>query len=96
MDPNFLQNPDAVDIWIQHFDSTRGIPICIVDLPPVQSSSISLWRRLLLGEGDGFGPNAVRYTSTRQSIDLITHLDMESKYYKEEKLAATDDESTIP
>ena len=37
--------------WIQHFDGTRGCHICIVDMPPVQTSEVALWRRLLLGEG---------------------------------------------
>ena len=40
-------------MWIQHFDGTRGCNICIIDLPPAQWSGIALWRRLLLGEGDG-------------------------------------------
>lgn len=53
LEPEFLQRPDAFDIWLQHFDGTRGCNICIVDLPPAKWSGIALWRRLLLGEGDG-------------------------------------------
>lgn len=54
LEPNFLDYPEAFRAWLQHFDGTRGVPICIIDTPPVQSSgSIKLWRRLLLGEGDG-------------------------------------------
>lgn len=52
LDPEFLNNPDAFDVWVQHFDGTRGCNICIVDLPPAQWTGIALWRRLLLGEGD--------------------------------------------
>ena len=42
------------DRWIQHFDGTKGCHICIVDMPPVQTSEVALWRRLLLGEGELF------------------------------------------
>ena len=53
LEPNFLEYPDAFRAWLQHFDATRGVPICIIDMPPVQHSGMQLWRRLLLGEGDG-------------------------------------------
>ena len=53
LEPNFLDFPDAFRAWLQHFDATRGVHICIIDMPPVQQSGIQLWRRLLLGEGDG-------------------------------------------
>lgn len=53
LEPEFLDNPDAFDVWVQHFDGTRGCNICIIDLPPPQWTGIALWRRLLLGEGDG-------------------------------------------
>ena len=45
----------AFDAWLQHFDSTKGcFNICILDMPVINYStnSFSLWRRLLLGEGD--------------------------------------------
>jgi hypothetical protein len=57
LEPTFLDQPQAFDVWIQHFDGTRGINICIVDLPPTQWTGIALWRRLLLGEGDGQSQN---------------------------------------
>jgi hypothetical protein len=53
LEPEFLQRPDAFNIWLQHFDGTRGCNICIIDLPPAKWSGVALWRRLLLGEGDG-------------------------------------------
>jgi hypothetical protein len=53
LEPEFLNRPEAFEVWIQHFDGTRGCNICIVDLPPPgQWNGIALWRRLLLGEGD--------------------------------------------
>lgn len=53
LEPEFLNQPDAFEVWIQHFDGTRGCNICILDLPPAQFTGVALWRRLLLGEGDG-------------------------------------------
>eukprot|EP01040_Poterioochromonas_malhamensis_P000694 gene694-742_t len=53
LEPEFLNRPEAFEVWLQHFDGTRGCNICIVDLPPPQWTGLNLWRRLLLGEGDG-------------------------------------------
>ncbi len=53
-EPEFVDQPDALDVWIQHFDSAKGENICIIDLPPGQASGVSLLRRLILGEGDGY------------------------------------------
>lgn len=64
LEPEFLQRPDAFDIWLQHFDGTRGCNICIIDLPPAKWSGVALWRRLLLGEGDGTAPSASSGRST--------------------------------
>ena len=36
LEPEFLNRPDAFDIWIQHFDCTKGCNITIIDLPPAQ------------------------------------------------------------
>lgn len=52
IEPDFLEKPDAFDIWLQHFDGLKGCNICIIDLPPTNWSGVTLWRRLLLGEGD--------------------------------------------
>jgi hypothetical protein len=52
LEPDFLNRPDAFEIWMQHFDGTRGCNIVIVDLPPSQWQGVALWRRLLLGDGD--------------------------------------------
>ena len=43
---------------MQHFDGTRGCNICIVDMPPARWTGFALWRRLLLGEGDGQSSNS--------------------------------------
>lgn len=53
LEPEFLNRPEAFDVWLQHFDGTRGCQIVLVDLPPANWAGIALWRRLLLGEGDG-------------------------------------------
>ena len=63
MDPEFLSNIDGLAKWIQHFDGTRGCHICIVDMPAVKTSEVALWRRLLLGEGDGFAPRSIKYSA---------------------------------
>eukprot|EP01038_Epipyxis_sp_PR26KG_P010762 gene10762-14453_t len=54
LEPQFLNKPEAFNIWLQHFDGTKGCNICIIDIPPPpQWTGMALWRRLLLGEGDG-------------------------------------------
>lgn len=53
LEPEFLNRPEAFNIWLQHFDGTRGCNICIIDLPPANWSGMALWRRILLGDGDG-------------------------------------------
>jgi hypothetical protein len=53
LEPEFLNRPEAFEVWLQHFDGTRGCNICIIDLPPPQWTGVNLLRRLLLGEGDG-------------------------------------------
>lgn len=39
---------------MDHFDRMRGCHICLLDMPPLPMTGMRLWRRLLLGEGDGF------------------------------------------
>jgi hypothetical protein len=51
MEPLFLDRPDALRVWLEHFEGTRGCHICIVDMPPAMLPGVALWRRLLLGEG---------------------------------------------
>jgi hypothetical protein len=103
MDPEFLDQPDALSKWIQHFDGTRGCNICIIDLPPSKASSLSLWRRLLLGEGDGFASNnslvryGVQWVSNQQkkASDVKTIRDFESRFCKDEE-EAIDEETLRP
>jgi len=52
IEPDFLEKPDAFENWLQHFDGLKGCNICIIDLPPTNWTGVTLWRRLLLGEGD--------------------------------------------
>eukprot|EP00953_Heterococcus_sp_UTEX-ZZ885_P008183 4911-Heterococcus_DN1.PRE.1 len=60
LDPALLRLPAAAEAWLQHFDAAKGSHICLVDSSPIArrrpllaSMGIQLWRRLLLGEGDG-------------------------------------------
>lgn len=95
MDTEFLDQPDALTNWLQHVDSIIGCNICIIDLPP--GKPISLWRRLILGEGDGF-------ISTNHSLNNIDNdnnsdrnitsiRDLDSRFYEDEELALDDDKN---
>jgi len=54
VEPEFLQQEDKLNIWLQHMDKFRDAKICVVDSgPPARASSVALWKRLLFGEGDG-------------------------------------------
>lgn len=64
IEPEFLQNEDKLNIWLQHMDKFREARICIVDSPPARASSVALWKRLLFGEGDG--QSIVSYSSSDQ------------------------------
>jgi len=100
LEPEFLQRPDAFDIWLQHFDGTRGCNICIIDMPPAKWTGLALWRRLLLGEGDGTAPGnnnpadisalsrhgAAKHASNAP-IGGAQHRDLESRYAQEEAQA---------
>ena len=54
VDPTFLGASSDQTVmlgrWLDHFDSLRGLPLCIVDMPPAHASGGALWRRLLLGQ----------------------------------------------
>lgn len=67
LEPEFVDKPDAFAAWLQHFDGTRGCNICIIDMPPAHLPSVALWRRLLLGEGDGRSKNSVVYGRTGEA-----------------------------
>jgi hypothetical protein len=96
LEPEFLQRPDAFDIWLQHFDGTRGCNICIIDMPPAKWTGLALWRRLLLGEGDGtssvnsnadisaLSRHAASKHATGAPIGGAAHRDLESRYAQEE------------
>jgi hypothetical protein len=75
LEPDFLNRPDSFDVWIQHFDGTRGCNLCIVDLPPSQWTGVALWRRLLLGEGDGMAANFLNQVSFDDSQENVRRLE---------------------
>ena len=89
LDPEFLSKPDVLDSWLQHFDSVKGeFCLCIVDMPPVKTPDRSLWRRLLLGEGDGVGNASgleTEYdTSGRINSHSVRDLDSQFIAYEDE------------
>lgn len=95
MDPSFLEQPDALEVWIQHFDGTKGCNICIIDMPIGQATSSSLWRRLLYGEGDGFtdtSTSTVSYDNQRisRNSDKVMR-DRESIYFENEEQVIQED-----
>lgn len=75
LEPDFLNNPEAFEVWIQHFDGTRGCNLCIVDLPPSQWTGVALWRRLLLGEGDGMAANFLNQINFDDSQENVRRLE---------------------
>lgn len=93
LEPEFLDQPDGFDIWLQHFDAMRGCTICIVDLPPVHGGFISLWRRLILGEGDG------KYSSTLYDAvgtGVGTNADDQQSIYRDAEAKAKSDDKIRP
>jgi len=107
LEPDFLLQPDAFHRWLEHFDGMRGCSVCIIDLGPQGKAlgGVSLWRRLLLGEGDGFAaaspPAKQTVTSSTLSISPLNNTNMakgkkksdaKSPYLDEETAAKADDE----
>ena len=80
MDPEFLDNEDGLLAWMDHLDGTKGINLCLIDIPPGQESAFSLWRRLLLGEGDGLTSSSSQFSSKRSKIDTSFFRDESSRY----------------
>lgn len=74
IEPDFLESTDALEHWIEHFDGMRGHNIVIVDMPPVHATSGALWRRLLLGEGDGLPPTAAYYGLGKSAASNLASL----------------------
>lgn len=86
LEPRFLEHPAAFHAWLEHFDATRGCRICIFDMglsstEGSESSSedlglggLSLWRRLLLGEGDGDFASGVDLGRVTSDKHLQNHL----------------------
>lgn len=94
LEPEFLSRPEALEAWLQHFDQTRGCPLCIVDLPPQRVTGLALWKRLLLGERDGVYSQSLIYESASEALlrcGPAPQRDLSSAYRKEEDEAAADD-----
>lgn len=93
MDPDFLDRPDSLDKWIQHFDKMKECQICIVDLPNFQTTPSALWRRLLLGEGDGLSTNLINYSQSPTANVSATNIpsDNNSPFKSAEAVAKNDD-----
>jgi hypothetical protein len=60
----------AACVCVQHMDGMKGVcALCVLDMPPVRLPEVALWRRLLLGEGDGANGvhgNTAQYGSSKQ------------------------------
>mmetsp|Transcript_8055 Transcript_8055/g.18040 ORF Transcript_8055/g.18040 Transcript_8055/m.18040 type:complete len:255 (-) Transcript_8055:169-933(-) len=98
--PSLLLSPSSSSpfgIWLQHFDATRGCRICIVDLPPARWTGVALWRRLLLGEGDGAREPGVGSPGWKGSEQggQGERRDLESKWAREET-ATVEADATRP
>eukprot|EP01041_Mallomonas_annulata_P002101 gene2101-4106_t len=92
MEPELLDEPDTLEHWLQHFDGTRGCSICIIDMPPSKVPAVALWRRLLLGEGDGLS-TSIRYSDTpEKGRGKGQRRDSQSAYVEVEAAARHDDE----
>jgi hypothetical protein len=61
IDPQFIDNPDVLEPWMQHLDSLKGLHIVIIDMPIVKLPERALIRRLLFGEYDGLSPSSTIY-----------------------------------
>jgi hypothetical protein len=95
IDPDFLDRPDAMDAWLQHIDSMRGsCGICVIDMPPKKLTEVALWRRLLLGEGDGVTTRTLygnRYDHQEDQESGIPPQDRDSPFWEYEEKAKEND-----
>jgi hypothetical protein len=92
LEPNFLDKPVAFDSWLQHFDSCRDLKVCIIDLPPVRISEIALWRRLLLGYGDGIASGTNIIFNNKKVYNAYNRpRDKYSQFCQEEEQVITED-----
>jgi hypothetical protein len=63
LDPSLLGDSERLAAWMAAHAGARGCHLCLVDMPIVQATGMALWRRLLLGEGDGVGPAGIAYSN---------------------------------
>lgn len=98
LDPACIKDTDMLSKWLQHFDGIKGCVICVIDIPPVQAPEVALWRRLLLGEGDGYAPGAIDYGggSDLDSLDISqTPRDFQSPFAKLEEATMKEDSQRV-
>ena len=92
LEPNFLDKPIAFENWLQHFDSCRDLKVCIIDLPPIRISEVALWRRLLLGYGDGIASGSNIIFNNKKVYNAYARpRDKYSQFCKEEEQIITED-----
>ena len=93
LDPNCLKDTEMLSKWLQHFDGIKGCVICVIDMPPVQAPEIALWRRLLLGEGDGYAPGMINYGPDDSEVLDVSQKprDYQSPFAKLEEATLKDD-----
>lgn len=99
LDPACMKDTDMLSKWLQHFDGIKGCVICVIDMPPIQAPEVALWRRLLLGEGDGFAPGAISYGSGSADQDGMdtsqAPRDYQSPFVKLEEATLKEDSQRI-
>jgi hypothetical protein len=96
LDPDCMNDPEMLSKWLQHFDGIKGCVICVIDMPPAQAPEVALWRRLLLGEGDGYAPGTINYGGDEAGGDGLDvsqrpMRDYESPFAKLEEATLRDD-----
>uniref|UniRef100_A0A7S2S0T3 Rab-GAP TBC domain-containing protein n=1 Tax=Rhizochromulina marina TaxID=1034831 RepID=A0A7S2S0T3_9STRA len=73
--PELLQAPAALEKWLQHLDSSKGTAVCLMDSPPVDIPvGEGLWRRLILGEADGWEAG-LDFSPARQLAQVMASMD---------------------
>lgn len=98
LSPACLKDTNMLAKWLQHFDGIKGCVICVIDMPPVQAPEVALWRRLLLGEGDGFAPGSINYGGSYEfdGLDVSqTPRDFESPFVKLEDATIKEDAQRV-
>lgn len=99
LDPEFIDEENsAFALWMQHLDSSKGSDIVLLDMPVAKASGVSLWKRLLFGEGDGHDySNLIRYSLndvTRTTKFAWSQRDRSSPFSEVEAEAVEQDQAS--